>query len=489
MAPPCRATGQPPTKVPLTMTSPAIEVRRPTGSPFTARRAEQRRAASPPLSLPSTATSVVTAAPTAVAMLETLVTTVAAVAMFDGAALLAAGALIVVRALRTPHVRLVTRPLDGVDRAATDLVGVFGVAALVFGGTVADSAARWVVLAVIVLASRVVANVVTRAVRARRRRSRVVVSGPSAEVAPLLALLRECPQLGIDAEAIGTKTPRWRDEAGYADAVVLLDSSRSLKELGPLVRRWRGPALFLGTQMPGGATTETLWTHRLQAVPPRPVDRPAWVVRSAVERMLAVLGLVALTPLLAAVAMAVRLSGPGPILFRQERVGLDGNPFTIMKFRSMPVEHRDSGWNAAEGSQPTKVGRFLRDTSLDELPQLLNIARGDMSLIGPRPEMPHYVAQFEAEFDGYAERHRVPVGLTGWAQAHGLRGDTSLADRVRFDNNYIDDWSARRDVLVLFRTLGQLVPSRWRRRPIEVDEVIDLRTELAEAASAPSTLS
>lgn len=473
------------------MTSPAIGVRRPTRSSFDARRAERRRDAAPPVSLPATAaTSVVTAAPTAVAMVETLVTTIAAAALFDGPALLAAGALVVVRALRTPQVRLVTRALDGVDRTAADLVGVFGVFTLVLGGSIAASASRWLALAAIVLVARVVANVVTRAIRATRRRSRVVVSGPSVEVAPLLALLRECPQLGIDAEAIGTKTPRWRDEAGYADAVVLLDSSRPLEELGPLVRGWRGPALFLGTQLPTvGGATETLWTHRLQAVPPRPVDRPAWVVRSAVERTLAVLGLVALTPVLAVVALAVRLSGPGPILFRQERVGLDGRRFTIVKFRSMPVQHRDSGWNAAEGSQPTRVGRFLRDTSLDELPQLLNIARGDMSLIGPRPEMPHYVARFEAELDGYAERHRVPVGLTGWAQAHGLRGDTSLADRIRFDNNYIDDWSARRDVLVLFRTLGQLLPARWRRRPIEVDEVIDLRTELADAASAPSTLS
>jgi lipopolysaccharide/colanic/teichoic acid biosynthesis glycosyltransferase len=164
------------------------------------------------------------------------------------------------------------------------------------------------------------------------------------------------------------------------------------------------------------------------------------------------------SPLLALLAVAVRLSSPGPILFRQRRIGQHGHEFELLKFRSMRLEHDGAtAWKATDEHQTT-AGRWLRRTSLDELPQLWNVLRGDMSLVGPRPERPHFVARFSADIPGYDDRHRIPVGLTGWAQVHGLRGDnTSLTERARFDNLYIEDWSLWLDVVTLLRTAGAVV--------------------------------
>ncbi|WP_314171370.1 exopolysaccharide biosynthesis polyprenyl glycosylphosphotransferase [Streptomyces winkii] len=174
------------------------------------------------------------------------------------------------------------------------------------------------------------------------------------------------------------------------------------------------------------------------------------------DLVLVVPALVLAAPLLAACALAVRISdGPG-VIFRQERVGLGGGPFTLLKFRTLrPADERESAtlWSVADDDRMSAVGRTLRRTSLDELPQLWNVLRGDMSLVGPRPERPYFVQQFSEEFPGYAERHRSPVGITGLAQVHGLRGNTSIEDRARFDNHYIETWSLWQDVRIMFRTV------------------------------------
>ncbi|MEU8545231.1 sugar transferase, partial [Streptomyces sp. NPDC048717] len=164
-------------------------------------------------------------------------------------------------------------------------------------------------------------------------------------------------------------------------------------------------------------------------------------------------------PVLLLCALAVRLSdGPG-VLFRQERVGQHGRLFTLLKFRTLPADEAEAAtrWSVAHDRRMSAAGQFLRKTSLDELPQLWNVLRGDMSLVGPRPERPHFVAQFSRVHAGYAARHRMPVGLTGLAQVHGLRGDTSIEDRCRFDNHYIDHWSLWQDVCILLRTAAELV--------------------------------
>ncbi|WP_327236182.1 sugar transferase [Streptomyces sp. NBC_01317] len=169
--------------------------------------------------------------------------------------------------------------------------------------------------------------------------------------------------------------------------------------------------------------------------------------------------LLAVSPLLLACALAVRLcDGPG-VLFRQERVGQDGRPFTLLKFRTLRADPHEAAtrWSVAGDHRMSAVGNFLRRTSMDELPQLWNVLRGDMSLVGPRPERPYFVANFSKTHPGYAARHRMPVGITGLAQVHGLRGDTSIEDRSRFDNHYIDHWSLWQDVCILLRTAMSLV--------------------------------
>jgi exopolysaccharide biosynthesis polyprenyl glycosylphosphotransferase len=187
---------------------------------------------------------------------------------------------------------------------------------------------------------------------------------------------------------------------------------------------------------------------------------PWWRAKRLVDAVVAAVSLLLLTPVLAACALAVRLEGGPGIIFRQERVGLDGRPFQVLKFRSLkPVDEGESRtqWNIKHDDRLGPVGRFLRASSLDELPQLWNILRGDMSLVGPRPERPHFVDQFSAHIPRYTARHRVPAGLTGWAQSHGLRGDTSIEDRARFDNYYIENWSPWLDVKIVLKTVGQVL--------------------------------
>jgi lipopolysaccharide/colanic/teichoic acid biosynthesis glycosyltransferase len=184
-----------------------------------------------------------------------------------------------------------------------------------------------------------------------------------------------------------------------------------------------------------------------------------------VGRCLAFVALVVLAPVLLGVALAVRLSSPGPALFRQRRVGQHGEVFEMLKFRSMRLARAD-GFVPAAGIAPggvegddrrTAVGRFLRRSSLDELPQLWNVVRGDMALVGPRPERPEHVARFSAEIPGYAHRHRVRVGLTGLAQVRGSRGATCIATRAELDNAYIERWSLGLDIAILGRTAGAVL--------------------------------
>ncbi|MFE9999447.1 exopolysaccharide biosynthesis polyprenyl glycosylphosphotransferase [Streptomyces avermitilis] len=165
-------------------------------------------------------------------------------------------------------------------------------------------------------------------------------------------------------------------------------------------------------------------------------------------------------PALLACAVVLRISDGPKVVFRQERVGKDGRPFTLLKFRThRPADAHEAAtrWSVADERNMSRFCRFLRRTSLDELLQLWNVLRGDMSLVGPRPERPYFVAKFSQLHPGYAARHRMRTGVTGLAQIHGLRGDTSIEDRARFDNAYIDDWSLWQDICVLLRTAAALV--------------------------------
>ena len=204
----------------------------------------------------------------------------------------------------------------------------------------------------------------------------------------------------------------------------------------------------------------------------RAVDPQGWqfMLKHGMDRVAAVIMLVMLAPLLAAIAAGVKLSSAGPVLFRQRRVGRDGQVFDLVKFRSMrQPQVEGNGFRPAPGTAPggvegedrrTGFGRFLRRTSLDELAQLLNVVRGEMSLVGPRPERPEFVSLFREDVDRYGDRHRVKSGITGWAQVHGYRGQTSLADRVEWDNYYIENWSLWLDVKIILLTVQAVLRSR-----------------------------
>jgi Undecaprenyl-phosphate glucose phosphotransferase len=165
--------------------------------------------------------------------------------------------------------------------------------------------------------------------------------------------------------------------------------------------------------------------------------------------------LVLLAPVLGAIALAVRASSGTPVLYRQKRMGHDGHVFEMLKFRSMhtDAEAAGPGWTTARDPRRTRLGRWLRKRNFDELPQLINVLRGEMSLVGPRPERPTYIDEFRREVPGYMLRHKVRAGMTGWAQVHGWRGDTSIHERVEHDLYYIQQWSFWLDLRILFMTL------------------------------------
>jgi exopolysaccharide biosynthesis polyprenyl glycosylphosphotransferase len=196
-----------------------------------------------------------------------------------------------------------------------------------------------------------------------------------------------------------------------------------------------------------------------------------FTAKHAIDRVVALLALIVLSPILVALALAVRATSPGPVIFRQRRVGRDGSVFELLKFRTM-LAGSDETFTPSAGVAPggiegadrrTRIGRWLRASSLDELPQLVNVLKGEMSLIGPRPERPEFAEQFAREIRAYDDRHRVRAGITGWAQANGLRGQTSIADRVEFDNYYINNWSPGlelRTVALTFAEVARLRDSR-----------------------------
>jgi exopolysaccharide biosynthesis polyprenyl glycosylphosphotransferase len=193
-----------------------------------------------------------------------------------------------------------------------------------------------------------------------------------------------------------------------------------------------------------------------------------YAVKYALDRVLAVVAIVLLSPLLAAITLAVLVSLGRPVLYRQRRVGRDERPFEMLKFRTMrPASASDdtsleltaeTAPGGVEGTdRRSRVGALLRKSSMDELPQLLNIARGDMSFVGPRPERPEFAEYFDENVYRYGERHRVKGGLTGWAQIHRLRGKTSLADRVEWDNYYIENFSLWLDLKIILLTVPEVL--------------------------------
>ncbi|MCW2985495.1 MAG: sugar transferase [Conexibacter sp.] len=261
----------------------------------------------------------------------------------------------------------------------------------------------------------------------------------------------------------------WVAQLTGAEHVVIAFSSEPDERLVDLVRRCEAlglevslvPRLF--ESLNHRATYEPLGGTPLMGL--RSVHPKGWqfAVKHALDRLGAALLVLAFGPLMAAIALAVRISSPGPVIFRQRRVGRDGTVFDLFKFRSMRMPDpaaegfrpdADSAPGGVEGTdRRTLIGRILRRTSLDELPQFFNVLLGDMSLVGPRPERPEFVELFETDIRRYGDRHRVKSGVTGWAQVHGLRGQTSLSDRVEWDNYYIEHWTLGLDFKILAMTV------------------------------------
>ena len=186
-----------------------------------------------------------------------------------------------------------------------------------------------------------------------------------------------------------------------------------------------------------------------------PMDGTNRLIKALEDRLLALLILLLISPLMVFIAIGVKLSSPGPVFFRQERVGWNGKSFMMHKFRSMSVNAESDGvqWGNAKGKPVTPFGAFIRKSSWDELPQFIDVLRGDMSIVGPRPERPMFVEKFKDEIPDYMKKHLVKAGITGWAQVNGWRGDTDLAKRVEHDMYYIENWSLWFDIRIILLTL------------------------------------
>lgn len=322
---------------------------------------------------------------------------------------------------------------------------------------------------------------------ARRRRwveHGAIIIGGGPVAAELARLLRRYPQYGLRfAGFVDDETSHHRtgdlmpwigrtedlDEmivATESDVIIVADAAASTE--AKLMRLVRRPAamncdLLVVPRLHDFSTLVGSPDH-IGAIPIMRIRRPTlsgpkWWLKRTFDFVFALVGLIILSPVMALCAIAVRIEGGSGVFFRQERVGLNGRRFKLVKFRSMrPADEQEASttWSVADDARVGPVGRFLRRTSLDELPQLWNVLRGDMTVVGPRPERPYFAEKFTAEHPLYGNRSRMPAGLTGLAQVSGLRGDTPIADRARFDNYYIENWSIWLDAKVLLRTVAEV---------------------------------
>lgn len=183
-------------------------------------------------------------------------------------------------------------------------------------------------------------------------------------------------------------------------------------------------------------------------------------IKRAMDVVLTLIILIMVLPVILVISILIRIDSPGPIFYMQKRVGMDGRIFWMFKYRSMKTEAESGNgpaWSMTEDPRITRLGYYLRKFSIDEVPQLFNVLKGDMSLVGPRPERPYFVEQFEKGVPRYMERHKVKSGMTGWAQANGLRGDTSITERVQYDLYYIENWSIWFDIKIIILTIADII--------------------------------
>ncbi len=182
------------------------------------------------------------------------------------------------------------------------------------------------------------------------------------------------------------------------------------------------------------------------------------------DYIISIIAIIITSPIMIVTAIAIKLTSPGPVIFKQERIGFHGKPFKMYKFRSMKVQAIDdeaSKWTTKDDPRKTKVGNFIRKTSIDELPQFFNVLKGDMSVVGPRPERPYFVGKFRKEIPKYMVKHQVRPGITGWAQIHGCRGDTSINNRIEYDIEYVENWHMGLDLGIMIKTVVKKNPNAY----------------------------
>lgn len=328
------------------------------------------------------------------------------------------------------------------------------------------------------------------ALRSAHRRGRLVeaalVVGTGELAADIANLLLEHPELGLwPVGFIGGSSPSGcelpslgrlpalpevaaRERAGRiivcfhggdAELVTVLRASRPMAAEICVV-----PRMFeLAAAIPGGLLDD-VWGIPLIPMRPGGIQGLQAVAKRAFDLVAGTVLLVVFTPVLLALLAAVLVRHGRPALFRQERVTRAGRLMRIAKFRTVTADNAGGQW-VVDPDQCTALGRWLRATHLDELPQLFNVIRGEMSLVGPRPERPYFVSRFAEMIPRYEDRHRMHSGMTGWAQVHGLTGDTSIGERARFDNHYIEHWSLWLDMVILARTIIEPLTGALRRDP------------------------
>lgn len=373
-------------------------------------------------------------------------------------------------------------------------------------GDLSDTITKvWLTTAVFLPAGRIASILVKRTLRRHSHlQSPTLILGNGAIAYHLATRFIDNSQFGILPVGLVDNDPPWTGTGGHdcplpvvgtpatmaeairstrAEAVVVAFSQARDEDLIPAIRTarlagltvWVVPRMFdtvgLRARMDcvGGMPVMTL----------SDISPTSWqfAAKHIVDRILAAAILTVISPLFVFLMAAVKASSPGSVFFRQPRIGRDGIVFGCLKFRSMrPLRESDSGFVLGDGVAPggvegvdrrTWIGKLLRTSSLDELPQLLNVIRGEMSLVGPRPERPEFVEIFNSQIRRYGERHRVKAGMTGWAQVHGLRGQTSIADRAEWDNFYVENWSLGLDLQILLMTVPAVLrPSEKFRTPV-----------------------
>jgi exopolysaccharide biosynthesis polyprenyl glycosylphosphotransferase len=347
----------------------------------------------------------------------------------------------------------------------------------------------------LVLAGRALLYAGLRAARCRGRLTDpAVVVGAGTFGAYVTELMRQHPELGLrpmgflddGPPRLDLSVPSLGSPANLAEVVRALGIRRVIvgfssdcrdEDLVTVIRASRPvradvyvvPRLYeLGLGVPRGCLDE-IWGIPLVPLRSPGHSRPALAAKRVFDVAACALLFTVAAPLMLALGVAVRLRTGQKALFRQARVTGKGRVVPVMKLRTLAAhDDHETRWTAAEHGSP--FGRWLRATHLDELPQLVNVMRGDMSLVGPRPERPYFAEQFSRDVPRYEGRTRVPAGVTGWAQVHGLNGDTSIFERARFDNYYVEYWSVWLDLVILARTVATVIRGSWSASDPDVSE-------------------